>query len=78
MLSRDEMAASHRGHRERGRTTDSRFGTLSMTTLRNDPITSPYTAKTTAIRTFTALSWSTLWRESVIDDRAISRCCHAD
>jgi hypothetical protein len=66
MLSRDVIAASHRGHRERGRTIDFRFGTLSMTTFRNDPMTSPYTVKISAIRTFTVLSSPTLCRESVI------------
>ena len=74
MLSRDEIAASHRGHRERGRTTDSRFGTLSMTTFRNDPMTSPYTAKISAIRTFTSPSWSTPRRESMIGAAETVQC----
>src|SRR4051812_36675079 len=44
MLSRGAIGRSQPGQCEGGRTTDSPLGTRQMTTLRNEPITSPTTA----------------------------------
>src|SRR5947199_6690654 len=44
-LSRAAMGAPHRGHRLRGRTTDSPAGTRAITTLRKLPTSRPRTAQ---------------------------------
>ena len=41
MLSRGEIGASHCGHLEGGRRTDSPEGTRTITTFRNEPTASP-------------------------------------
>jgi len=41
MLSRVAMGVWHSGHFEGGRSSDSSEGTRTMTTLTNEPITSP-------------------------------------
>src|SRR4051812_38460058 len=48
MLSRSASCVPHFGQRDRGRTTDSRFGTRSITTLRNEPTTRPSTPQIAA------------------------------
>src|SRR3954470_22267684 len=57
MSSRGVIGSSHLGQCDRGRTTDSPRGTRQMTTLRNDPMSSPNTPHTTARYVVTASSY---------------------
>ena len=53
MLSRVAIGVSQPGQCERGFTIDSCRGTRQITTLRNDPTTSPYTPATTVMNSVT-------------------------